>query len=235
MTTKNPYRKNAKHNRQKTVWIIRYFCKDLTATQTSKLLNIERKTINDRYAYLRKVITRYCENEEKELFKWEIELDESYFWATRVRGKRWRWAGMKSIVFWLRKRNWKVYAEIVPDCSATTLRKIIRGKIDYNSIIHTDGWRWYNGLVDVWYDKHYRVDHGKNEFVRGKRHINGIESFWSYCKRRLNKFNWVTREKFSLHLKECEFRFNCWIEWEDIYNKLIKILKRYVKFIAILP
>lgn len=116
---------------------------------------------------------------------------------------------MKSIVFWLRKRNWKVYAEIVPDCSVATLRKIIRGKVDYNSVIHTDWWRWYNGLVDVWYDKHYRVNHGINEFARGKRHINGIESFWSYCKRRLNKFNWVTKAKFGLHLKECEFRFNC--------------------------
>jgi transposase-like protein len=232
MTTKNPYRKNSHLSRQKTVWILRYFAKDLTATQTSNLLWIERKTINNRYDYLRKVILRYCENEERELFKWEIELDESYFWATRVRGKRWRWAGMKSIVFWLRKRNWKVYAEIVPDCSSATLRKIIRGKIDQNSIIHTDWRRWYNGLVDVWYNKHYRVDHWKNEFARGKKHINWIESFWSYCKRRLWKFNWVIKRKFSLHLKECEFRFNCWIEWEDIYNKLSEILKEYVKFFA---
>ena len=47
-----------------------------------------------------------------------------------------------------------------------------------------------------------------NEFARGKNHVNGIESFWSYCKRRLAKFNGLTNEKFILHLKESEFRFN---------------------------
>ncbi|MCK9467397.1 MAG: hypothetical protein M0P94_03650, partial [Candidatus Absconditabacterales bacterium] len=64
------------------------------------------------------------------------------------------------------------------------------------------------------------------------QHINGIESFRSYCKRRLAKFNGVSKEKFALHLKECEFRFNCGIEGEDIYNKLSKILKEYVKIFA---
>ena len=35
----------------------------------------------------------------------------------------------------------------------------------------------------------------------------GIESFWSFAKRRLAKFNGLTDEKFILHLKECECRF----------------------------
>ena len=35
----------------------------------------------------------------------------------------------------------------------------------------------YNGLVDFSYKKHFRVHNGKNEFVRGNSHINGIESF----------------------------------------------------------
>ncbi len=38
--------------------------------------------------------------------------------------------------------------------------------------------------------------------------MNGIESFWSFAKRRLAKFNGLTDEKFILHLKECECRFN---------------------------
>ena len=35
----------------------------------------------------------------------------------------------------------------------------------------------YDGLVDIGYDKHYRVNHGNNEFVNKVSHINGIESF----------------------------------------------------------
>ena len=38
-------------------------------------------------------------------------------------------------------------------------------------------------------------------------HINGIEAYWSYTKRRIAKFNGV-RENFELHLKECEWRWN---------------------------
>jgi hypothetical protein len=44
-------------------------------------------------------------------------------------------------------------------------------------VIYSDGWRGYNGLVDLGYEKHFRVNHGKNEFSKGNgNHINGIES-----------------------------------------------------------
>lgn len=47
-------------------------------------------------------------------------------------------------------------------------------------------------MVDVGYDKHFRVNHKKNEFAKKHNvHINGIESFWSFAKRRLAKFNGV--------------------------------------------
>lgn len=61
-------------------------------------------------------------------------------------------------------------------------------------------------MVDVGYAKHFRVHHGHNEFAKGQCHINGIESFWSFTKRRLAKLNGVTAS-FELHLKECEWRW----------------------------
>ncbi len=126
----------------------------------------------------------------------------------RVRGKRGRGAGGKTIVFGLLKRADCVYTEIVPNASKATLQAIIRGRIDPGSVVNTDGWRGYDGLVDLGIDKHFRVNHGNNEFVRGAHHVNGIESFWSFAKRRLAKFNGVPTKTFALHLKECEFRFN---------------------------
>ena len=32
-------------------------------------------------------------------------------------------------------------------------------------VIYSDGWRGYNGLVDVSYSKHFRVNHGENGFA----------------------------------------------------------------------
>ena len=42
----------------------------------------------------------------------------------------------------------------------------------------------YDGLVDVGYDRHFRVHHGQDEFVQGAAHINGIESFGGFAKAR---------------------------------------------------
>jgi hypothetical protein len=84
-----------------------------------------------------------------------------------------------------------VYTEIVPDCAKQTQQAIIRGKVEIESVIHSNSWRGHNELVDLVYQKRYRVHHGNNEFANvwpsgyGKSHINGIESFWSYAKRRL--------------------------------------------------
>ena len=177
----------------------------MDATKTSQLLEINRNTINKYFNKIRYKIAGF-ENEDIQ-FDGEVECDESYFGGRRVRGKRGRGAAGKTPVFGLLKRKGKVYVEVVPNCSKASLMPIIQGKVLEGSTVHTDGWKSYDGLILNGYD-HYRVYHSKDEFVRGKSHVNGIESFWSFAKRRLAKFNGLTDHKFYLHIKECEFRFN---------------------------
>ena len=62
-----------------------------------------------------------------------------------------------------------------------------------------------------------------HEFARGNFHIDGIESFWSYAKRKLAKFNGVPRQTFHLHLKECEFRFNH--REENLSDRILTLLR----------
>ena len=100
---------------------------------------------------------------------------------------------------------------------------IIQGRVLEGSTIYTDGWKAYDGLILNGYE-HYRVYHSKNEFARGKSHVNGIESFWSFAKRRLAKFNGLTDDRFFLHLKECEFRFDH--RHENLGQKALKIMKK---------
>ena len=76
---------------------------------------------------------------------------------------------------------------------------IIQGKILEGSTIHTDSWKAYDGLILNGYN-HYRVFHSEDEFARGKSHVNGIECFWSYAKRRFSKFNGLTC-KFNLEMQ----------------------------------
>lgn len=100
---------------------------------------------------------------------------------------------------------------------------VIRDRLDLGSVIHTDGWRVYDGLVDLGYEKHSRVHHCANEFVAGDHHINGIESFWVYAKLRLSRFKGLPKYTFYLHLKETELRFNC--RPGNIYKRLLKLLR----------
>jgi len=124
----------------------------------------------------------------------------------------------------LLKRGDQVYTEIVPNCKSAILQRIIKGKTSIDSVIHSDGWRGYNGHVDFGYKKHFRVHHSKNEFARGSSHINGIESFWGYAKIRLVKFKGMDKKMFNLHLKECEFRFNN--RKQNIYKILLGIFRK---------
>lgn len=68
------------------------------------------------------------------------------------------------------------------------------------------------------------VYHEANEFARGKAHINGIESFWSFTKRRMVKFNGFTEENFHIHLKESEWRWNH--KFDNIYLILLNNLHK---------
>jgi len=107
----------------------------------------------------------------------------------------------------LRKRNGNVYAQIIPDVSQAKILPIIRRTVKSGADIYTDGWNSYDALAIYGYN-HKKVIHEKNEFVREEVHINGVESFWSWAKRRLAKFNGIPKPMFGQSLLETEWRFN---------------------------
>lgn len=221
-TGKNRYYKFSKISEARFRRLLRAFAMDLTASDAARLTGISLRSVNAIYLKIRRRLAAYCE--EQSPYSGEVELDESYFGPRRIRGKRGRGAGGKTIVFGVFKRNGHVYTEIVPDAKKKTLLQVVRGRVTLDSVVHTDGWRAYDGLVDLGYEKHYRVQHADNEFVgQGSNHINGIESFWAYAKLRLSRFKGLPKHTFYLHLKETEFRFNN--RREDIYKRLLKLLR----------
>jgi len=222
MTKSYAILKRARISNKKFREIIKYFSLDIEATKIAQLTGLNRNTINKYLLLIRKVIALECEQESP--FSGEVEVDESFFGARRTKGKRGRGASGKTIVFGLLKRNGKVYTKIVPNCSRATLQAVIRGKVDFESTIHSDGWKGYNGLVDLGYKKHYRVQHGNDEFANKTSHINGIENFWGIAKMRLAKFRGLSKSTFYLHLKESEFRFNH--RGQNLYKLLLKIIKK---------
>ncbi len=218
---KNKYCNRSHISETKFRLILQCFAKDFDSYSTAEISGVSRQSIQKYFEKLRRRILEWVANEK--LFSGEVEVDESYFGARRVRGKRGRGAGKKVLVLGILKRGGNVYTQIIPNADRENILPILQGKILDETTVHTDGWRSYDGLIDVKKFKHYRVYHSKDEFARGKSHINGIESFWSFCKRRMRKQNGVRKDKFLIHLKESEWRWNH--RNDNIYKILLKKLR----------
>ena len=129
-------------SRSKFSLIVRYFCEDLTAWETSNLVRLNRHTVEKYFTLFRKLVFKESLRGEK-LFG-EVEVDESYFGATRVRGRKGRGAGGKIPVVGLLKRNGRVYTKIVTDCTREELMPVIKGRVLEGSTVYTDGWKSYD-------------------------------------------------------------------------------------------
>lgn len=211
--------------------ILKHFVVDVEAVKAAELMNLNRHTVEDYYNLFRQLIYQYQMDHFRKL-NGVIEMDESYFGPRRIRGrhiklKRGR-GTRKQAVFGVYERGGRVYTEIIPNCSGATLHTIIEHTVALNSELNSDGWTGYDGLVDVGYDKHYRVNHSQDEFSDFKgHHVNGIEAFWSFTKRRLAMFNGVRKTHFERFLKECEWRYNK--SHEELEQELKTMLNRYIR------
>lgn len=227
-TPRNRYYRRAHLSEAKFRQVVRLFALGLTATQAAELSGLTRKTVTELYLRIRRRLAE-ASARAAPFTPGEVEVDEAYFGARRVRGKPGRGAGGKTPVVGLRKRQGRVYAELVPNCSKAVLQRVIRGQVPLESVVHTDMWGGYDGLVDVGYAKHHRVRHAAGEYARAEggttTHVNGIESFWSFAKQRLSRFHGVPPHTFRLHLKECEWRFNT--PRAERYRALLTLLEAH--------
>ena len=196
-------------SRQKYTVLFNSFVADIPARKASEIALVNRKTADRYYTLFRKAISdaAIIEREAISLSN-GIEIDESYFGPKRVRGKRGRGAGRKIIVFGLMKRNGKVFTNIIKHVEKDVVMPIIRRVVQSGSDIYSDGWRSYDALAVYGYN-HKKVKHTENEFAREDgTHINGVESYWSWTKRRLAQFNGLTQKQFREYMLESEWRFN---------------------------
>jgi transposase len=223
VTQKKRYFARSKISEARFRGLVRCFALDLTATTTAELTGISLRSVNAIFLRIRQRMAEECERHSP--FTGEVGVDESFFGPWRVRGKRGRGAYKKTIVFGMLKRGDCLYTQIVPNCRAATLQAVIRGHVALDSTILSDCLSSYDGLVDLGYAKHLRIRHSDDRWAEGPNHISGIESFWSYAKRRLAKFNGLSKRTFQLHLKECEYRFNH--RHDDLYRAVLKLLRSH--------
>lgn len=210
--------KYSKLTNHQTRYLVKAFVLGVPALSAAKFAKVHRNTASKFFKKIRLKIAEELSNNQEKL-KGEIEIDESYFGGRR-KGNRGRGASGKQIVFGILERGGQVRTIIVEDVTAETLLNEIVHNTEKGCVYCTDLFRSYNSLSR--FGKHQKVDH-QSEFSHSDNHINGIEGFWSYAKRFLQKYNGVSKKNFYLYLKEIEWRFNN-RQNPDLERLLLKLL-----------
>jgi transposase len=189
------------------LWLVKLFELELTASQAAVQTGVSYPTAHKAFTLLRRAVLAQA---EPELFRQEVEADESYFGPRKPKRGRGlaqgRGTPFKTPVFGILERHGHVQVTVVPNCRAATLRDQTLRWVKRGTLVYTDRWRGYDTLTFCGY-RHLRVDHQRH-FSRGKVHINGLEGFWSYAKGKFLKHHGVSPRRFPLYLYEWQFRYN---------------------------
>ncbi|WP_417615520.1 IS1595 family transposase [Parasphingorhabdus sp.] len=113
----------------------------------------------------------------------------------------------KTVVVGILQNDGDVRGEIVADRSEHTLQGFVRAHAEAGATVVTDSHRSYIALKDTY--NHITVNHSVGEYVKGKAHTNGIESFWALLKRgHYGIYHMMSAKHLHRYVNEFAFRHN---------------------------
>ena len=170
-----------------------YLC--LTSLKSVSSMKLHRDLgVSQRAAWfmLHRIREAWGEDDDED-FDGPVEVDETYMGGERKnmsneKRRAYREAGSprgpvdKTAVVGLKDRDTnEVRAEVVRKVDGETLQGFVREHTEPGATVYSDEAAAYKGLARDF--DHKAVNHGASEYVRGRAHTNGMESFWSMLKR----------------------------------------------------
>jgi transposase len=192
--------------------LLRWFLLGLSSKAITREANLGREQVLRALTLVREAMAQ----DIPPVFEGIVEIDETYLggsWKnkrklTRVQGSKRGRGTSKQAVFGILCRSGQVWAEIVPDVEANTLMPLLRKRVAVGSTVCSDTFRSYTGVAAKGY-VHRLVKHDQQEYVDAQgNHINGLEGFWGYLKRRLAAKGGIRRERLPLYLAEYVWLYN---------------------------
>jgi transposase-like protein len=185
--------------------------KGISSCQLARDINVTQKTA---WFMLQRIRKCFSTDEAKLVLQGIVEIDETFVGGKnknrhknkKVPKSQGRSYKDKTPVFGLIERNGNVFAKVVPNTKAETLRPYIYKHIKKGSIICTDEWS-YGNLHDKYI--HRQVFHARKIYGIGDTHTNTIEGFWSGVKRGvMGVYHYVSRKHMQLYIDGFSFRYN---------------------------
>lgn len=184
--------------------------KGISSIQLSKFVGVTQKTgwfIDHRL--------RTAMRQDKKQLSGEVEADETYIggreknkhFSKRQKGTQGRNTKTKTPVVGFLQRSGKLKAMVVDDVRRRTLERLILENIKANTALFTDEFKGYKRIGQSY--KHQTVIHSKGQYVKGRAHTNGIESFWALFKRGyMGTYHKMSKKHLQRYIDEFVYRFN---------------------------
>ncbi|AXH09492.1 hypothetical protein CP960_11870 [Malaciobacter halophilus] len=198
---KNNYRKCKDCNKkislnklENDLKIIEGFCENIPALNLSKDLNMNYRTVSNRYDIFRKIIANYLEKLYYSSIQDNTSYEEFYYFNEKQLQKKNKslYEAINIIGFY---SNQRVFTLLMPSLPRPPLQD--RDE-DFERYL-----KWHK----VQSQNSYKTP---------------LKDFWSYLRENLKKYKGVTNDNFFFYLKECEFKYNfskpiCKALLKDIY------------------
>jgi transposase-like protein/ribosomal protein L37E len=215
--------------------ITEWFLLERSGLWTAERMRLGKNLIYKAFNKIRKVMLKDVPG----VFSGTVEVDETYLGGQKKNKRKLQllrekenfgeskrgFGTTKQPVFGILCRSGKVFAKLVEDIEAKDLMPIIKRKVRKGTRVCSDTWRAYTGLATKGY-VHRTVEHKEREYVRGKNHINGLEGFWGYLKRKLAAKGGIRRDYLYLFLGEYVWRYNNRsLKFDEQVKRLLELLK----------
>ena len=185
--------------------------KSIASTKLASDIDVTQTTA---WFMLHRIREAWNQSEGNRPFGGPVEVDESYFGGKRRNMSNSRRKALtdtgrgpvgKTAVVGIKDRaSNKVQATVVPDTKSKTLIRFIMKYVRPNTKIYTDDALTYHVLPN-----HESVKHSVGEYVKGKAHTNGVESFWSLLKRaHQGVFHKISPKHLDRYVKEFAGKHN---------------------------
>lgn len=216
MERKNKYAHRARLSEAKLRQIVRLFTAGANATLIAEQAGINRNSVNHYLYRMRNMIVRSCEDNEPKLEAYDFDV---YFFDLRqytAPGRK--QSADKSFAVCGCAELGRVYTKLFPAETFRPMWEALEGRLALKRADRFSGW---SCCEDFGYRKFFGPE-PREASARWRRSRLLVDSFWMRVKERIIALRGVPSQTFSLHLKECEFRFNH--QREDLVQTLLHML-----------